>query len=121
MFVGDAVTVKEPPYVGAADIDNWLESLDVLRSDDMKGYRRVSGRDGRIKRDDINAMARFLRKIPVRLERMAEEEDIELAAEKIAEELIDDFSVSSSRYPLAQLRLQSGLIHLFNRTYPDEE
>ena len=121
MFVGDAVTVKEPPYVGAADIDDWLESLDVLRSDDMKGYRRVSGRDGRIKRDDINAMARFLRKIPVRLERMAEEEDIELAAEKIAEELMDDFSVSSSRYPLAQLRLQSGLIHLFNRTYPDEE
>jgi hypothetical protein len=87
----------------------------------MKGYRRVSGRDGRIKRDDINAMARFLRKIPLRLERMAEEDEPEEAAEKIAEELMDDFSVSASRHELAQLRLKAGLIQLFNRTYPDEE
>lgn len=121
VFIGDAVTVKEPPYIGAADIDGWLDSLDILRSDEMKGYRRVSGRDGRIKRDDINAMARFLRKIPLRLERMAEEDEPEEAAEKIAEELMDDFSVSASRHELAQLRLKAGLIQLFNRTYPDEE
>lgn len=121
VFVGDAVTVKEPPYIGTADIDVWLESLDVLRADEMKGYRRVSGRDGRIKRDDINAMARFLRKIPVRLERMAEEDDLQEAAEKIADELMEDFPVNSSRYELGLLRLKSGLIQLFNRTYPDEE
>jgi glyoxylase-like metal-dependent hydrolase (beta-lactamase superfamily II) len=121
VFIGDTVTVKEPPYIGQADMEDWLESLDFLRADDMKGFRRISGRDGRIKRDDINAMARFLRKIPVRLERMAEDDNLDGAAEKIAEELMDDFSVSSSRHELAQLRLQSGLIQLFNRTYPDDE
>jgi glyoxylase-like metal-dependent hydrolase (beta-lactamase superfamily II) len=121
VFIGDTVTVKEPPYVGQADIDAWLESLDVLRDDDMKGYRRLSGREGRIKRDDINAMARFLRKIPVRLERMAEGDDREAEADKIARELMDDFSVSSARQELAYLRLKYGLINLFNRIYPDDE
>jgi cyclase len=121
VFIGDAVTVKEPPYIGEANIDVWLESLDVLRAEDMKGYRRVSGRDGRIKRDDINAMARFLRKIPVRLERMAEDVDLEAAAGNIAEELMDDFTVTASRRELAQLRLKSGLLQLYDRTYPDDE
>ena len=120
-FIGDAVTVKEPPYLGEADIDTWLESLDVLRSEELGGFRRVSGRDGRIKRDDVNAMARFLRKIPVRLERLIEEEDREALAEKIARELIDDFSVSSARVELALQRLKAGLLNLYNRQYPNDE
>lgn len=120
-FIGDAVTVKEPPYLGEADIDVWLETLDMLRSDELAGFRRVSGRDGRIKRDDVNAMARFLRKIPVRLERLVEEDDREAAAEKIAHELIEDFTVSAARLDLALLRLKSGLLHLYDRQYPDDE
>ena len=121
VFIGDAVTIKEPPYVGEADLDVWLESLDVLRADEMAGFRLISGRDGRIKREDINPMARFLRKIPVRLDRLVKEDDREAAAEKIARELMDDFFVSSARLEQALLRLKSGLIHLYNRQYPDDE
>jgi cyclase len=121
VFIGDTVCLNEPPYLGEADLEAWLESLDVLRAEDMQGFRRISGRDGRIKRDDVHAMARFLRKIPVRLERLTSVENREAAAEKIARELLKDFAVGSPRAELALQRLKSGLMNLYSRRYPDDD
>lgn len=121
VYIGDAVTVKEPPYVGEADIDGWLTTLDQLRDSPYDEYKVLSSRDGFIDRDEINDMARFLRKIPVRLERMQEREDLEAAARSIAEELVDDFKVTKARREVAILRLSSGLSQLYQAANPKEE
>lgn len=121
VFVGDAVTVNEPPYLGQADIDAWLESLDVLRESPYDEYKVLSSRDGLVNRDEINDMARFLRKVPVRLERLEDRQDREGAAITIASELVEDFSPTIARTPLAEQRLQAGLIELYERYHPDEE
>jgi hypothetical protein len=74
-----------------------------------------------VDRDAINDMARFLRKVPVRLEHMQEADDVEAAAEAAAEDLMDDFKVTSARWDLCHLRLKSGLIRLFRRDHPVED
>jgi glyoxylase-like metal-dependent hydrolase (beta-lactamase superfamily II) len=118
VFVGDAVTVNEPPYLGQADIEAWLASLDMLREPPYDEYKILSSRDGLVDRDEINEMARFLRKVPVRLERLEDRQDLEGAAITIASELVEDFSPTIARTPMAELRLQAGLLELYQRQHP---
>lgn len=121
VYIGDAVTVKEPPYVGEADIEGWLTTLDALRDSPYDEYKVLSSRDGFIDRDEINDTARFLRKIPVRLERMEEREDPLAAAQTFAEELIEDFKVTKARRETALLRLHAGLTQLYRMAHPKDE
>lgn len=112
VFVGDTVTVSEPPYVGDADIDGWIESLDELRSNAFNSYLIISGRDGSVDRAAVNSMARFVRKIPVRLERIKKKGDPD-AADSVAKGLLKDYKVPTARRDLVLLRLQSGLRKLY--------
>lgn len=112
VFVGDAVTQDEPPYLGVSDIDLWLEALDDLRKLESDGYKVISAHGGRVDREDINNMARFLRKAENRLQKLEKAEDQAAAAQVFAEELIEDFKVSNQRKEIARLRLQTGLLDL---------
>jgi glyoxylase-like metal-dependent hydrolase (beta-lactamase superfamily II) len=119
-FIGDTVTVAEPPYIGKADIDAWLNTLEDLRGLSTSSYKLVSSRDGVIKHKDINAMARFLRKISLRLERLGKEgEPLEMAS-KFARNLMKSYKISSARRGRVLLRLQVGFTRLYNRLYPSE-
>jgi glyoxylase-like metal-dependent hydrolase (beta-lactamase superfamily II) len=112
VFVGDAVSVNSPPYLGVSDLDLWLEALDDLRKLEANGYMVISAHGGRVNRDDINNMARFLRKVENRLEKLAKSDEHAAAAAEFAEELIEDFKVSSQNEESALLRLQTGLLDL---------
>lgn len=117
-FIGDAVSISEPPYLGEADIDAWLESLDDLRG--LKGYKLISSHDGLIKTAGVNTMGRFLRKVPVRLARMADRGQPLEAAAKQASRLMQGIKVPSARREQALFRLEAGLTRLYRRTYgPD--
>lgn len=120
-FIGDVVTTGEPPYVGNAEVDDWLEGLDLLRASEFEGWKYISSRDGPIERDDINNMARFVRKLPVRLDRMADREDPLASASTFASELLEDYQISKTRYEICHLRLTAGLKELFSRTHPGSQ
>lgn len=120
VFIGDAVTVGEPPFLGDSDIETWLDTLDDLRTQSMRSYKLVSSRDGLIKHDQINEMARFLRKIPWRLERLSEAGAPPEEAGALALELIKDFKIPKARREHVLLRLQVGLERLYSRLYPNE-
>ena len=119
-FIGDAVTVAEPPFLGEADIEYWLTSLDDLRKGRMRSYKLISSRDGPIKPENINDMARFLRKIPWRLERLAEAGAPPEEAGDLASELMKDFKVPKARHDQVLLRLEVGLTRLYSRYYTDD-
>ena len=116
-FIGDTVTVSEPPYVGEADIEAWLDSLDELRSSKFDSFHLISGRDGLVDRDALNQMARFVRKIPIRLERLRKKGAPNDAADSAAKGLMKDYNVPNPRRDLVQLRLAAGLRGLYARTY----
>lgn len=114
-FIGDAVSVSEPPYVGEADIEAWLDSLEDLRS--LKNYKLISSHDGLVKSADVNAMGRFLRKIPVRLARMADRTQPLEAAATVASRLMRGMKVPTTRREQSLFRLEAGLARLYRRTY----
>lgn len=115
VFVGDFVTVSQPPYFGAADIDRWLKGLDNLRDSPLRDYKIISSRDGLVKRDDINNMARFLRKIPLRLKDLTGGEGDEEIARKHASALLKSYALPAVYEDIAHLRLTSSLIDLHSR------
>jgi cyclase len=120
-FIGDVVTVAEPPYLGEAEIETWLSTLDVLRGSSMLSYTLVTSRDGLIERQDINTMARFLRKVPRRVGRISRGGNREETTAKFAQQLIRDFDVPSGRRDQVLLRLQAGLTQLCTRMHPIED
>ncbi|TFH34243.1 MAG: MBL fold metallo-hydrolase [Anaerolineales bacterium] len=111
-FVGDAVAMDEPPYLGAANLKRWIDGLDELRGSTMESYTILTSQGGPINRDDINAMARFLRKVEHRLEKSVSEGINQEQSGQLAAELMDDFQTVNARQDQALLRLQAGLLDL---------
>jgi glyoxylase-like metal-dependent hydrolase (beta-lactamase superfamily II) len=119
IFVGDLIFTSEPPFVGYADLESWMGSLDRIRDESYKTYTVIASREGLVDRQAANASARFLRKIPHRLESLANDSQSPEAAGDLAEQLISDFKLAVDRRDLCLLRLQVGLERLYARLYPD--
>ncbi|TET96838.1 MAG: MBL fold metallo-hydrolase [Anaerolineales bacterium] len=119
VFVGDTVTIDEPPYFGVSDIEAWLNSLDELRGSDMKSYTLISSCGGRINRKDINHMARFLRKVQSRVEKLDDEKNRDEEIERLAIDLMGDFSIRSIQEDLILKRLKTGLLDQSLLQFPD--
>ena len=112
--------LAEPPFIGEADIGAWLESLNELRSPSMKSFKIVTSHDGVIRREHLNYMARFLRKLPRRIERLSKRGDVEENALKYAQELMKEYKLTPEREELVQQRLQVGLTRIYARLHPAE-
>ena len=119
VFVGDTVTIDEPPYVGVSVIESWQNSLDELRGADMKSYTLISSCGGRIDRKDINHMARFLRKVQSRVEKLEDGKNRDEEIERLAIDLMGDFSIRSIQEDLILKRLKTGLLDQSLLQYPD--
>ena len=111
-FIGDSVVLDEPPYIVKADLSGWIDSLDELRGPPMSDYTLISSQGGPVKRDDVNATARFLRKALHRLERLSGGDRDDEQLDLCAAELIEDFKPPAPRYDQALLRLKVGLSDL---------
>jgi glyoxylase-like metal-dependent hydrolase (beta-lactamase superfamily II) len=120
IFIGDAVTVAEPPYIGASDLQAWLLTLDELRSEKFRDFRFVSSRDGLIEREHINSMARFIRKVQSRINWLADRKDVDGEFERFTTELLQGFDACEKK-PACALRLHNGLADLYQRLYPAED
>lgn len=120
-FLGDCVTAAEPPYIGMAEVEPWLESMDELRSVPLEGYQIYGSRDGLLDREDINRMARFLRKIDPALEEMGEAKNLDKAVEKYVSRWIRTFAFPAAREDKVALRLRAGLKDLYAQRHPSEE
>lgn len=116
-FIGDAVSTSTPPFMGEAEIENWLSALDELRNHRMMGYTLVSARDGVIDRQAINIAARFLRKVRDRLKKMKSTDEPERKIEAISKELLGNFKLTTSQQERALTRLHVGLSQLYCRLY----
>jgi len=117
IFLGDAVVVSEPPFVGDANIDAWLEALEDLRSYMEQSFQLVSSRDGLVARNEINKMARFVRKVRVRMQRLGELRKLDSEIESMVGDLLEDFELVGSRKERARLRLRVGLEDLYQKLF----
>lgn len=111
-FIGETVAIDDPPYLGSADLEAWLARLDELRGSEFSSHTVICARGGLVSREDINAMARFLRKAQNRVEKLLQDDDPESKAADYAEEMLEDFPVPAGRREMAFTRLRVGLLDL---------
>lgn len=117
-FIGDTVTVAEPPYLGEAELEAWMGLLDELRDGQYRSFLLIAGRDGPVERAHINDMARFLRRVMHRIENQRPGQSPAEAAAKQASEFMRGLKLPPVRRDLVRLRLQTGLAALFRRVLP---
>jgi len=116
LFIGDAVPTGEPPFLGQAVIDEWLDTLDVLRETRFRDFQMVSARDGIIDRNQINDAARFLRKVRDRVEKLENDPENPDLLQELTLELLDDYPGTEETSPQFELRLKLGMEALLLRS-----
>ena len=53
IFVGDSVMVDQPPFLGFANPDIWVDEMELLAGKDYRGYQIVSTREGIVNQDQV--------------------------------------------------------------------
>lgn len=97
VFIGDAITPGQPPFLFSAQIDPWLENLDQLKSAAYKDFTIISGRGTLVTKDDIRNAQRFLRKAARALERLNAQKADLTKVQKTAISYLDDFKAKNKQ------------------------
>jgi glyoxylase-like metal-dependent hydrolase (beta-lactamase superfamily II) len=119
LYVGDAVTPPQPPFLSQADLPAWIETLDKLVSS-YRDFTIVSGRGGLLGLDAVRAMQRYLKTIHKGLERLAKRNAAPEATENLAASLLAEISFPEKFNEQYQQRLRSGLFQYYSRHYRQE-
>jgi glyoxylase-like metal-dependent hydrolase (beta-lactamase superfamily II) len=61
-FIGDTVIANQPPFLAAADLEAWNDSLELLKDNDYKDFILISGRGALVNKDDVRDLQKFLKK-----------------------------------------------------------
>ncbi len=109
LFIGDAVTKNEPPFLSDGDIEAWINSLDRLLSKEFKSYRMISGRGGEVSEKDIRVTRRFLVDVEERLARLAKKKAAYAEAGKLAKKLLEKYKYPAKYAKQFGQRLRHGL------------
>ncbi len=115
LFVGDAVTPNQPPFLAQADLPAWIEALDVLST--YKNHIIVSGRGNMINLDAVRAQQKYLKAIHRSLERLAKRHASSEATENLVNSLLKKTPYSQKYQDQYTLRMQSGLYQYYTRVY----
>jgi glyoxylase-like metal-dependent hydrolase (beta-lactamase superfamily II) len=60
LFLGDSVVVKQPPFLGYADLPLWIEHLEGLTTEFYQDYFLIGGRNGFLTQEDVLQQQKFL-------------------------------------------------------------
>jgi glyoxylase-like metal-dependent hydrolase (beta-lactamase superfamily II) len=117
VFVGDLVSRSQPPFLAHADLPEWLEALELLSSDEYRGFTVVSGRGGTVSSAAIRSQIELLERIHDRLEKMARRGTSPDATEKWVEPFLKTFKSSAARHRQYAQRMRYGLRYYYSRHY----
>lgn len=117
IFVGDAVMVKQPPFLANADLDTWIETLDLLLSKEYKDYRLISSRGGTINDKVTRNMRRYLADLKKRLDRLGRRKAKPDDLEKLIPKLLAACGSPSKLKRQHTERLHYGLFHYYAQHY----
>jgi len=117
LFVGDAVTPNQPPFLARADLETWHETLNLLASRQFIDYTIISGRGGSITIDTIREQRTLLKSIGGRLKTISRRKGKPDETLKIIPVLLKKISYPSKMETFYTQRLQYGLLQYYARCY----
>lgn len=117
IFVGDAVTKSQPPFLAYASLPEWIETLKILQDPAYKGFTIVSSRGGVVTPQVVRSQADMLKRIHDKVEKLGSKKSSAAAIDKLAEQLLKDFRAPAARQKQYAHRLRYGLNHYYVRHY----
>lgn len=116
IFLGDAAMKKQPPFLAAAALEDWLKTLENLLSPRFEGYTLVSGRGGLIDRGVIEAQRIFLLTLVEALPHLAEKNAPADVIENFIPTLLAQVGPTPENLKQYTQRLRYGLQRLVYRS-----
>lgn len=117
VFVGDAVVKNQPPYLASANLPLWIEALNSLLGSDYRGHAIVSGRNGMVAAATIRNQLDYLKKILVKLEKLAAKDSPPDAIENLIPPLLASLKITAAQQKRYTQRLRYGLQQYYIRHY----
>ena len=71
VFIGDTVVTNQPPFLGYGDLAAWVTDLELLLSDEYRGFKIVTSRSAVVRARSIEKMRNFLEKTRNKVEAFA--------------------------------------------------
>lgn len=96
-FIGDTVIPGQPPFIGSADINTWLDALHELQLARFRDFVLISGRGEIVTSDDIKDLEKFLKKAGRKIEKFITAGGKSAEIEKLGSELADEFRTHNKR------------------------
>jgi len=116
IFVGDTITIEQPVFLEDADLDAWLEALEVLKST-YSDYQIICGRGGIADITAIRAQIRYLKRIVRGMEKLADSSAPPDGTSKMIAPLLRTLSYSHEWHDLYGQRLRHGLYKYYALHY----
>jgi glyoxylase-like metal-dependent hydrolase (beta-lactamase superfamily II) len=117
VFVGDAMVIKQPPFLMNADLPAWIDTLDVLLSADYKDFRMISSRGGQFNEKSVRNFRRTLIDLDKRLEKLGKRKTSADETDKLIPKLLTATESPVKYKKQYSQRLRYGLRHYFARNY----
>ncbi len=117
VFVGDAVTKGQPPFLAHADLPAWIETLNILQGPEYKGFTIVSSRGGVVTPQVARHQMELLKRMHDKLEKIGKKKASVTVTDKLADQFLKDFKAPSARQKQYSHRLRYGLNHYYTRRY----
>lgn len=118
VFVGDALTLGEPPFLAQADIPAWLESLEALLSRHYREYAIICGRGGKATPREIKQMASLLKDLHGKLRGISRGRNAAVEMDKLAARIAERFKPTHKQRPFFVQRLRHGMQEYAARHFP---
>ncbi len=117
VFIGDAVVLNGPPFLGKANLLTWIDTLDVLLKANYRDFTIISGRGGPVTMDNIKELKKSFRKIHRRIDKLASRRAAVEEVSDLADKFMDDFTFQKRDRDFFLQRLQNGLAQYYLRNY----
>jgi glyoxylase-like metal-dependent hydrolase (beta-lactamase superfamily II) len=111
VFVGDAVTKNQPPFLANANFPGWIEAVNLLMSPAFKGYTIVGSRGGVVTPNNLKNQLDFLKYARDRLDKMALKKPLPASTEKLVDSLSGWFKAPAARHKQYAQRIRYGVHH----------
>ena len=114
IFVGDTVVQNQPVFLADADLAEWLEALNLLRTS-YKDYKVICGRGGATDVIEVREQIKYIKKIVRGMERLAGRNAPPEDTGKLVKNLLKGFKYPADLQELYEQRLRYGLYNYYNR------
>lgn len=116
VFCGDAVVINQPPFLAHADLEGWLQNLELLQSQ-YSGYLLVSGRGGLATAEHVQLQQKVLQQVLAAFEAINRKNASPETLTRLASDLLSNYRFPAEMHEIYLQRLRTGLQQCFNRRY----